>query len=221
MPLPGARLVEPSRERVQRELVERDVQHAVVGVERVLRAVAVVRVPVDDHHPLAPRRQGGRRHRDVVEQAEAHRPVRRGVMTGRAQREERGVGLAPLETLGRVEPRSGGEEGGVPRLGPGRGVGVEVAAPNRQTAPERRGTPRDGASPARPAWQVGAQPGPGRRRGRLPRPRGARLRGGPAAPGARDQRRGRDTARTWRRTTTASEAYEDAQAERMAVLLVA
>ena len=50
----AARLGGPARPRVQRRLVRRDVQHPRVVVEDVLGAVAVVHVPVDDGHPLAP-----------------------------------------------------------------------------------------------------------------------------------------------------------------------
>ena len=74
----------PGRPRagIERPLVQRDVEDARVVPEDVLRAVAVVDVPVEDRHPLEPmlrlRRAG--RDRDVVEQAEAHRPVGRRVV---------------------------------------------------------------------------------------------------------------------------------------------
>ena len=90
---------------IQRVLVERDVRDPRVGVEDVLGAVAVMGVVVDDQHPLAPigERRGG--DRDVVDQAEPHRARRRGVVARRADREEGGVGLAPIEPVDRVEAR--------------------------------------------------------------------------------------------------------------------
>ncbi len=59
----------------QRRLMNRDEQHLIARVEDVIGAVAVVHVPVNDHHPLevprverVPRGDG-----DVVKQAEPHR----------------------------------------------------------------------------------------------------------------------------------------------------
>ena len=64
---------------IERPLVDRAEQHGRVGVEDVVRPVAVVHVPVEDQHPLDPVRRPrvGRRDRHVVEEAEAHRARRR------------------------------------------------------------------------------------------------------------------------------------------------
>ena len=59
--LDTAGLVGPAGAGVRGELVGRHEQHARVVPEHVLRAVAVVDVPVDDEHPLAARRERGRR----------------------------------------------------------------------------------------------------------------------------------------------------------------
>ena len=86
---------------IQRPLVGRDVEHAGVVPEDVLCPVAVVHVPVDDEDPLAPRRQRGGGHRDVVEQAEAHGLVtpRRGARAAapprRRHHRRRGTGRRP------------------------------------------------------------------------------------------------------------------------------
>ena len=50
-------------------------EHAAIVPEDLLGAVAVMHVPVDDHHALEPvvRKRVRGRHRDVVEQAEPHR----------------------------------------------------------------------------------------------------------------------------------------------------
>jgi hypothetical protein len=55
--------------------VERDEEHRVVVAKDLLRAVAVVDVPVDDCHPHEPelRLREPRRDGDVVEEAEPHR----------------------------------------------------------------------------------------------------------------------------------------------------
>ena len=98
--------------RVQRRLVDADVEHLVGVGEDLLRPVAVVHVPVEDQHPLraalGDRVRGG--HRDVVEQAEAHRPVALGVVPGRPKAAERSSRVAGEQALGRprgAPPRSG------------------------------------------------------------------------------------------------------------------
>src|SRR5262249_9697104 len=50
-------LLRSARARIVRVLVGRDVEHVRIALEEVLRAVAVMQVPVDDRHPpeaLAP-----------------------------------------------------------------------------------------------------------------------------------------------------------------------
>ena len=72
----------------------RNVEDPRVVPEDVLRAVAVMDVPVDDEHAFALVRELCRGDRDVVEQAEplAARPGR--VMPGRARQDERRLGVA-------------------------------------------------------------------------------------------------------------------------------
>src|SRR5690606_6203906 len=95
--------------------------------EHVLGAVAVVGVDVDDQDPLAPLGQRGGGHGHVVEEAEAHGRDRGGVVAGRSQRAERGLGLAGVERLDGGEAGAGGEERGVVGGGAGGGVPVEPA----------------------------------------------------------------------------------------------
>ena len=82
--------------RVLRPLVRRGVEDVRLLVEDGLGAVAVVHVPVEDGDALA----GGVQHRggdgDVVDEAEAHGAVARGVMAGRAHE-----GGAVVELTGR------------------------------------------------------------------------------------------------------------------------
>ncbi len=60
------------------------------------------------------------RDRDVVQQAEAHRARRDRVMTRRPHRAERGVAVAALERVDRLEPAARGEQRGFPRRRPTR-----------------------------------------------------------------------------------------------------
>ena len=121
-----------ARPRIEGVLVERDEQHRGVLVEHPLGAVPVVHVVVDDRDPVEARRpRGRRRHRHAVEQAEAHRPVRLGVM---ARRPHQGHGRGAVGEGG----LDGGDDGagrqqrhlvrGVRRVG----VGVEAQAPPRR-----------------------------------------------------------------------------------------
>jgi len=94
-------------------LVERNEEHRRVVVERGLGAVAVVDVPVDDHHALGLVDQAGvlRGDRHVVEDAESHPFVGDRVMSRRAHA---GIGVigAPFEDrVGRGEGAAGGEQG--------------------------------------------------------------------------------------------------------------
>ena len=86
-PVAGADVARRPGARIQRRLVDRREQHGRVGVEDVVRPVAVVDVPVEDRAraraPCASTRVP-RRDRDVVEEAEAHRPRGLGVVAGRA-----------------------------------------------------------------------------------------------------------------------------------------
>ena len=70
----GAGLVLSAGAGIERPAVDREEADVLVGIEHVLRAVAVVHVPVDDQHAVEPvlRRRHAGRDRDVVEQAKAH-----------------------------------------------------------------------------------------------------------------------------------------------------
>ena len=70
--------------------MQRDEEDAVVVAEDRVGPVAVMDVVVDDRDALEAERalRGAGRDRDVVEEAEAHRPVLQGVMPGRAHERE-------------------------------------------------------------------------------------------------------------------------------------
>ena len=78
--------------------MHRDEADASVGFHQRLRAVAVVHVPVHDQHAgAAERLRVAGRDDDVIEEAEAHRLLREGVVAGGTGRGEcRAIGDAPL-----------------------------------------------------------------------------------------------------------------------------
>ena len=108
--------------RVERPLVQRDEEDALVVLQDRLRAVAVVHVPVDDRHSprVAVVQQPPRGHGDVAEEAEAHCPLAERVVARRPHerepsrprrldREPRRDQRGPVRRLGRdrvaVQPR--------------------------------------------------------------------------------------------------------------------
>ena len=107
---PGADVAGRPGARIQRRLVDRQEEHLRVGVEDVVGAVAVVHVPVDDHHPLAAAHvdRMARGDGDVVEQAEAHRAAGLGVVAGRAVGAEAGRRCAVEEPVDEGHRASGG-----------------------------------------------------------------------------------------------------------------
>ena len=164
------------------------------GIEDLGGAVAVVDVPVEDQHLLDPalRERVRDPDRDVVEQAEAHRPPRFGVVAGRAQPAEREAVLAGEQPLRRARGGAGPAQRRLPGGFADERVGVEGAAAGRAEAlrsgrrarTRGRGSARGArlAAPRRPT-------GPASRRRRA----GARSRG--------SARRSRDAGRCRDRTT--------------------
>ena len=100
--------------------------HVEIDDRHALDAVAVLRV--------------ARRDRRVVEQAEAHRPRRLGVMAGRAHGDEGVRRLLVHHLVDRVHGAAGAAQGGLEAARRHRGVGVE---PHQAFAPAtHRGSPR-------------------------------------------------------------------------------
>ena len=93
MSFPGACLRRSTRPWVERILVSGDVEHGRIVVEGVLRSVAVVDIEIDDSNAVEAVRAAGQRSgdRDAVEDAEAHRLRRLGMMPRRADKAERGL----------------------------------------------------------------------------------------------------------------------------------
>ncbi len=80
-------------------------EHTRVVLERMLRAVAVMNVEIEDQHPLdaVAIQQPPGRQRDVVEQAKPHRQVPLRVMPGRAHHAKSVLQYTPRDAIGRIE----------------------------------------------------------------------------------------------------------------------
>ena len=142
---------------VQRVLVERDVGDAGVVVERVLRAVAVVGVVVDDRAPARPASASAAAvTATLLNRQNPMAWVGERVVARRAHRAERGVGLARAAGASTaVEPGAGGPQRGRPttpaprscrRRGGHRRSGRSARARRRRSAC----APARGRSTARP-----------------------------------------------------------------------
>ncbi len=187
-PAPAPRSIGRPRARVERPLVEADVEHRRVVVEDGLGAVAVVGVPVEDGHPgrraaAGVRRGDGR----VVDQAEPHRPRPLGVVPRRAAGAEGAVDLAVDHGVDGRQGGAGRQRGGVEADVVDGRVGVEVAA-------SRGRQPLDGGQVGGVVHLLEIAPGrlgvPAQRAPRRPPPRARRRRSGRAVPGGLDP--GRD-----------------------------
>ena len=98
-----------------------------IGVEDVLRAVAVVDVVVDDGDLRGTLRAGvGGRNGDVVEQAEAHRAVALGVVSRRADHRHGGLVRSAHHPLDGVDGGAGGEQRDLVRFRRRVGVGIDL-----------------------------------------------------------------------------------------------
>ena len=88
--------------------MHRQVEHFGRGVKRLLRAVAVVDIEIDDQDSLQLKTLLGvlRRDGDIVEHAESHRLVRLCMMTGRTRKRERILDFAVQHCLDAYERRS-------------------------------------------------------------------------------------------------------------------
>ena len=103
-------------EQVVAALVGRDRQHVRVAVERVLHAVAVMRVDVDIKDAHASRAQAQDRQHRVVHVAEARRACGHRVVQA-AREVERAVGAAVGHQVGGQQRAGGAEASGVPEAG--------------------------------------------------------------------------------------------------------
>ena len=107
-----------------------DVEDAWIVVEGILGAIAVVHIEVDDGDALEPvalaRVPGG--DGDVVQQAEAHRLGRAGVMAGRAHGAEGGGNVSGEHRVGGGEAGACRLPGGVERAGAEKGVHIDPPA---------------------------------------------------------------------------------------------
>ena len=113
---------------IKRHLVGRAIHDGLVRPENILRAVAVMHVEIDDGRAFGAVAvlRVARRDRGVVEQAEAHRPRRLGVMAGRANGDEGVVRLLVHHLVDRVHGAAGAAQRRLEAARRHRGVGVDV-----------------------------------------------------------------------------------------------
>ena len=116
--------------------MDRAVEHPVRGVERRLRPVAVVQVPVHDGDPIDLAERPGRGDGNVVEETESHGPVRHGMVPWRAHQGKRVLAVERL--LHRLPGGPGSIQGRIKRSPGEVGVRVDVAGPARGTRPAER-----------------------------------------------------------------------------------
>ena len=100
----AAGLVEAAGSGIEAILMGRDVTDPVVVPEQGLGAVAVVHVPVDDDHALAPASPARRPRRQRCSTGKSPSRGRQGVMTRRPGHDERRVTLTVAERVDRGEP---------------------------------------------------------------------------------------------------------------------
>ena len=160
---------------IERPLVQRDVQDVGVGVEDVLGAVAVVRVPVDDQRPARPRSRSAAaatatllsRQKPIAWSGSAWWPGGRTAQNAASPSPRSSASTA-------ASPEPAARTAASHDAAEADGVGVEVAA-----APPRR-TPRAGRG-SRRVHPLELGPGRAARR-KLPRPRRrGRPRAGPSS----------------------------------------
>src|SRR5205823_5300406 len=103
-------LARPSGAGIERELVGRGIKEARIVGEAGLRAIAVMDVEIDhrDAGEAVRLARPQRPNRDIVEEAEAHRPPRLGMMAGWAHRAEGVVGFARDDRIDGSDYRPGG-----------------------------------------------------------------------------------------------------------------
>ena len=114
--------------------MDRDEQNRIACVEDVAGAVPVVDVPVEDQHALDPeviKRVLGS-HRDVVEQAEAHRPGLGGVVTRRAVGAESDRRIATEQELRHPHRPAGCVQRSLERASAHHRVEIKLAAAARR-----------------------------------------------------------------------------------------
>jgi hypothetical protein len=113
------------------------IEHIRALVKRVLGAVAVVDVVVQDGDALGPPgpHQPRRGNSDVVEHAKAHGLVRRGVMAWRADQAQRVVHVPVANSRRGLDQGTRRAERRFPRTAGDDGVGVDMAAaPSHEAA---------------------------------------------------------------------------------------
>src|SRR5205823_683595 len=122
------------------EAVDAEEKHLRIGVKNVLRAVAVVNVPIDDKYARQAEARAGplSGQGDVVEKAETHAMGRRGMMAGRPDQAQ-GVRVLPMQHgVDGTGTSAGGGQGDLEGLRTDDRVDIKQAAPRVRHVPRAR-----------------------------------------------------------------------------------
>ncbi|MGC4030769.1 MAG: hypothetical protein QM754_03335 [Tepidisphaeraceae bacterium] len=113
-----------------RVLVNAGIENRGVVVKRCLRSVPVVNVEIDDRYAFKTEALLGvsRRNGDVIEQAKPHRPVRLGMMAGRANGSEASFDSPLKHRRGAGHRCPDAQAGDIEAFGAGKRVGIDHAA---------------------------------------------------------------------------------------------
>jgi len=113
---------------IERGTMAGDESHVSTAPEDRLRAVPMVDVLVQDHHPFAAAVGDcvGGRDRDTVEQAKTGGVVGAGVMPGGTNQSEGAAAFPDQASFGGAQRGSSGEPRGGPGFGTGSGIGIEL-----------------------------------------------------------------------------------------------
>ena len=125
---------------IERHLVDRGVEHAGILPEDVLRAVAVMHVPVDDGDAFGPMRclRVAGRDRGMVEEAEAHGALALGMVPGRAHRDEGIARLAGHHLVHRGDSSADAAQCRFDRTGRHQRVCIDLHEPGRRRGGDQR-----------------------------------------------------------------------------------
>lgn len=125
---PASHLVNPSAPRVERKLVQRQVEDIGILFKEVLGAVAVMNVKINDGHSLSAVDQVSSRNGDVVEKAKPHRLPRHRMVTRRTNGQEGEVCVTAAKVGDSLNAGTRSPQCGIPTRFDRVRVGVEVAA---------------------------------------------------------------------------------------------
>lgn len=117
--------------------MQRNEQDSIIVVEDVLRPVAVVRIEVDDQHPLTAPSELAGSDCDIRQQAKSHRSGSSGVVSRRTYSAKRSLCSARVELIDDGQTGSSCEKGRIPRISRCDRVLVQPSSSSLHRAPNR------------------------------------------------------------------------------------